>query len=170
MEQSEEDHDTVLAGYMTLLKNALKSLPDDRRGEVKAIAGADPDPVIASMADESSISDAAAPSAGGAVSAVTAAAGKLVGGMWEGRKASGGPGVRGANAAVVGGGQGLVRELVERCLFSLLHERGCLEEDDGEGGMVGGTGRGTDEDEVGVMQYWNYFLAIVFFLYWAPES
>lgn len=100
---------------MTFLKNALKTLPDDLRGEIKAKVGADA--VVASTAAARSGS----PPAVAAVTAVAAAAGHLVGGIWGGRRRS-----------EKGRGRGLVRELVERCLFSLPHERGDGDEETDE--------------------------------------
>lgn len=154
MEESEEDRDPVLAGYMTFLKKALKTLPNGLRAQVKARAGAD---VISSPTTSTAAAAAVAADGKGvagvgtphttastkALSAVAVVAGQLVGGMWgagralRGRDreevagAAGGPGT--ARAAEAAGGRGLVRELVERCLFSLPHERGNA------GGGEGGT-------------------------------
>lgn len=159
MERSEDDDiDAVLFGYMELLKNALSSLPLDVQDEVKAATGADIDPVVT---PNTSVAEAASGSAvttttsadsttASLVSArVTAAAGHLVGGMWGGKGCVGeveGSGQR-------RGGRGLVRELVERGLFSLPHERGhAFEDTEGSGGGVGdgvGDGTGDDGDEVG---------------------
>ncbi|CAM9534532.1 unnamed protein product, partial [Ectocarpus sp. 8 AP-2014] len=165
VEQSEEDQDPVLAGYMTFLKKALKTLPDFRRAEVKATAGADvmppPPPAAATAAApttpsrRTSATAAAAegeagvgsPSAAAtrAVAAVTTAAGQLVGGMWgAGRATRGGKQEEGEGAAAGGGGggRGLVRELVERCLFSLPHERGGSTVSASSGSGVEGGGIG----------------------------
>ena len=162
MEQSEEDQDPVLTGYMTFLKKALRTLPDGLRAEVKARAGAD---VVAApttadteaeMEKQAAAPPAAAEAAAGvkdaggsstaatkAVSAVAAAAGQLVGGMWGGGRAARGreeeavAAVRGGGGG--GGGHGLVRELVESCLFSLPHEREHVVADPGwsEDAMLG---------------------------------
>lgn len=134
----------MLLGYMTFLKKALKTLPDGLRAKVKAAAGADPTrPSTAPSAAETKPGEtAAAPAAAGAksvtgagspsaaasraVSAVTAAAGHLVGGIWgTGRASTATPGSgEEEEAFATSGGRGLVRELVERCLFSLPHDRG----------------------------------------------
>lgn len=141
MEESEEDQDPVLAGYMTFLKKALKTLPNGLRAKVKAKAGADvlPAPAPATPTEAAAAAAAAqeaaaldAKSVGGsstaatkAVSAVAAAAGQLVGGMWGVGRAARGYKEEGDELALEGGGgHGLVRELVERCLFSLPQERG----------------------------------------------
>ncbi|CAB1113461.1 unnamed protein product [Ectocarpus sp. CCAP 1310/34] len=162
VEQSEEDQDPVLAGYMTFLKKALKTLPDCRRAEVKATAGADvippPPPATAAAPTTSSRRTSATAAAQGeagvgspsaaatkAVAAVTTAAGQLVGGMWgAGRAARGGKQEErgGTVAGGGGGGRGLVRELVERCLFSLPHERGSSTVSSSSGSGVEGGGVG----------------------------
>lgn len=161
MEQSEEDQDPVLAGYMTFLKKALKTLPDGLRARVKARAGADVISPPTSTAEEeaagtATATDAAAAAAAAAsaegkgvasvgaspttvptkaLSAVAAAAGQLVGGMLgAGRALRGKGGDTLAGAGGVGGGRGLVRELVERCLFSLPHERGNVAASSSGGG------------------------------------
>lgn len=161
VEQSEEDQDTVLAGYMTFLKKALKTLPDGLRAQVKARAGADViSPPTTSTPEEEAAAEAAAAGAGAAaadgrgvagagtsspttvptkaLSAVAAAAGQLVGGMLGAGRAlrgKGGDALAGAGGA--GGGRGLVRELVERCLFSLPHERGNMAASSSAGGGDG---------------------------------
>lgn len=171
MEESEEDQDPVLAGYMTFLKKALKTLPDGLRAKVKAKAGAEvlPAPVSttptapaasasAGTAQEAAAADAKSVSGSStaatkAVSAVAAAAGQLVGGMWgAGRAARGGKEEEDVFAMEVGGGHGLVRELVERCLFSLPQERGDVvapsASDTGDVLSIGGageTGEGHDD-------------------------
>lgn len=167
VEESEEDQDPVLAGYMTFLKKALKTLPDDLRAKVKAKAGADVLLAPASMTPTAAAATAAtqeaadAKSVGGsstaatkAVSAVAAAAGQLVGGMWGAGRARGGK--EGDELAVGGGGRGLVRELVERCLFSLPQEKGDVVDlvspspsAGGGGGVLtgGGTGDGDGDND-----------------------
>lgn len=158
MERSEDDDiDAVLFGYMEFLKNALSSLPLDVQDEVKAATGADIDPIVtpitsvAEAASGSAVTAKADSTTTSPVSArVTAAAGHLlVGGMWGGK---GGVGeVEGSGQRR--GGRGLVRELVERGLFSLPHERGHAFDDAEEsGGVVGegvGDGTGDHGDEVG---------------------
>ena len=176
MEESEEDQDPVLAGYMTFLKKALKTLPDGLRAKVKAKAGADVLPAPASTTPTTAAAAAAAAatqeaaeakSIGGsstaatkAVSAVAAAAGQLVGGMWGAGRAARGGKEEEEELAEGGGGHGLVRELVERCLFSLPQERGDVVAPSGygDGGVlsVAGTGDG-DNDGVrgGLVSYLN---------------
>lgn len=165
VEQSEEDQDPVLAGYMTFLKKALKTLPDGLRAQVKARAGADVISPTPSMAEEAAAaatdgkgvtgvvtSPTTAPTK--ALSAVAAAAGQLVGGMLGAGRA-----LRGreeeeeelAGAGSSAGGRGLVRELVERCLFSLPYERGNADASSGgDGGMLCDGETGGDEDNDGV--------------------
>lgn len=180
MEQSEEDQDPVLLGCMNFLTKALKSLPEELQGRVKAEAGADvataaaAAPVSSTSASKStskmtstltstSAAAAAAPVVAGAdgrrssatataVSAVTAAAGQLVGSMWRAGRGKGGV----EREVRDEGGRGLVRELVERCLFSLPQERGHVTprgdgDDEGEDGTVakGGAGQSDREEEVG---------------------
>lgn len=159
VEESEEDQDPVLAGYMTFLKKALKTLPDGLRAKVKAKAGADVLHAPASMTPTAAAQEAAdAKSIGGsstaatkAVSAVAAAAGQLVGGMWGAGRAAMGGKEEEEELAEGGGGHGLVRELVERCLFSFPQERGDVVAPSagGDGGVLseGGT-RDGDEDGV----------------------
>lgn len=164
MEESEEDQDPVLAGYMTFLKKALKTLPDGLRAKVKAKAGADvlpaPGSTTPTAAAQAALEAAAADarSVGGssraatkAVSAVAAAAGQLVGGMWGAGRASRGGKEEEEALAEGGGGHGLVRELVERCLFSLPQERGdvVVPTAGGGGGVLSkGTAGDGDVDEV----------------------
>lgn len=131
----------MLLGYMTFLKKALKTLPDGLRAKIKATAGADPTPArmpLAGADAKPGATSAATPktppagakgagspsaAASRAVSAVTAVAGQLVGGIWGAGRAAAATG-REEDEASAGGGRGLVRELVERCLFSLPHDRG----------------------------------------------
>lgn len=168
VEQSEEDQDPVLTGYMNFLKKALRTLPDGLRAEVKARAGADPIPAPTTATTEAEAKAAAGAAAAAevavdvkdvgssstaatkAVSAVAAAAGQLVGGMWGGRAARGREEEEEVLAAGCGGGgHGLVRELVERCLFSLPHESEDVvaEPDCAENAMLGKAGLEDDEDE-----------------------
>lgn len=128
---------------MTFLRHALKSLPEELHAEVKARVGMDSDTNADRVTSTKFGGYASSSTAGMAVSAVTAAAGQLVGGVL-GKRASK------AAVAVTGVLGGLVRELVERCLFSIPHERGFLLENvkrDGspeEGCDLSGDG----EDEV----------------------
>eukprot|EP00903_Cladosiphon_okamuranus_P019913 g18301.t2 len=175
VEESEEDQDPVLTGYMTFLKKALKTLPDGLRAKVKAKAGADVFPSPATTTPTAAAATAAtqeaadAKSVGGsstaatkAVSAVAAAAGQLVGGMWGAGRARAGK--EGGELAEGGGGRGLVRELVERCLFSPPQEKGDVVDvaspspstrvgggggGGGDGGVLGEgrTGDGDGDDE-----------------------
>ena len=143
---------------MTFLRHALRSLPEDLCDQVKSRAGADSLHVNTTSTSTAASSPSVVGGIGGdgdsfsstteiaasAVSAVTAAAGHLVGGVL-GRKALSAEGGR--------GGLGLVRELVERCLFSPPQERGYpyLSEDEEEGeDLIGDSG---DEVRTKIKQY-----------------
>eukprot|EP00752_Nemacystus_decipiens_P004045 g3704.t1 len=162
VEESEEDQDPVLAGYMTFLRKALKTLPEGLRAKVKAKAGADvlpasgpTTPTAAAAAGALQESADAKGTSGSstaatkAVSAVAAAAGQLVGGMWGAGRAARGSKEEEEELAEGGGGHGLVRELVERCLFSLPQERGDVvaPSADGDGGVLSQGWEGNDDDD-----------------------
>lgn len=147
VEQSEEDHDPALVGYMNSLKNALRTLPAGLKIEVKAEVGAD-------RVDVTTRASPALSPAATAVSAVTAAAGQLVGGIWGGAGRSSGRGIssrKGGREAWADGGRGergLVRELVEHCLFSLPREKGAMIPETNEDGSIADSTT-CDGDEVG---------------------
>lgn len=131
---------------MTFLRHALKSLPEELHSEVKARVGMD-SCTNADRATSTKLGGYASSSTTGmAVSAVTAAAGQLVGGVL-GKRAS--KSAAAAAAGVSGWSGGLVRELVERCLFSLPRERVFLLENVNEVGSSEGerdlSGGGEDE-------------------------
>lgn len=166
VEQSEEDQDLVLSGYMNFLRNALKSLPTHLKDVVKAKLGADreekptskftttPAASVATDLPHSGASSALATLTTVSVSAVTSAAGHLVGGMWGAGKASRGKGRGGKVGEKEGRARGLVRELVERCLFSPPHERSSvLFSGNGKDGNSAWKKSGAGDDEVGIPHF-----------------
>lgn len=114
VEESEEDEDPVLYGYMNFLCSALAASPLDIEDRVKARTGADV--VLPSVYSSHQ-------------------------GVVKSRGKADGKGDRGAVAPV--GGRGLIRELVEQCLFAMPRQLGHpLESNAFDEGDAG------DEDEV----------------------
>lgn len=105
VEESEEDEDSALYGYMSFLNNALAASPPTLEDTTKARTGMDPAP-------PSGREDR------------TGAAGGRGRGRGKGEH----------NPVVEAEGRGLVRELVEQCLFAVPPKRGSPLENDGYGG------------------------------------
>ncbi|CAM9482017.1 unnamed protein product [Scytosiphon promiscuus] len=141
VEQSEEDQDPVLLGYMTFLKKALKTLPGGLRAQVKAAAGADPTPLPTP-------STAAGPADAGP--AATTATSKPAAAGVKRSAGAGSPSAAASRAvsAVTAAAGSL------RCLFSLPHDRGsdveaCLSGGDGGGDRVSHRGETGDAEDDG---------------------